>query len=427
MKVAFIVQRYGTEVVGGSETLARCYAQSLKDLCEVEVLTTCALDHGTWANHYPPGVTVLDGVPVHRFANDFERGPYWGELYRLLLGPMEEATFAGSPAVKQTHAQRMAAWPRALQEETIYWQGPYSSTLFDYLAQKRRAYDVFLFFAYLFPTSYFGMQCVPRERIAFCPTLHDEPLAYLPTFRQSFRRANGTIFLTEAERALAHRLHGFTGPSEVVGMALVDPPRQNALPPGTPPDYVLYAGRIETLKGLETLFAYFLEYKRRYPSALKLVLIGTVGCTLPDHPDVVYLGFVTEAEKFALMRQARVFIHPSPYESFSIVLLESFLMETPALVNGYNDVLVEHCRHSGAGLGFGGQEEFTCGLQYLLTDEEHRRRMGQLGRRYVQQKFLPEQVTSKLWQTLTSSLQRPQPVENASNHCQRKERHAQLA
>ena len=34
---------------------------------EVDVLTTCARDHYTWANEYPPGVTTVDGVAVHRF------------------------------------------------------------------------------------------------------------------------------------------------------------------------------------------------------------------------------------------------------------------------------------------------------------------------------------------------------------------------
>jgi glycosyltransferase involved in cell wall biosynthesis len=398
--VALIVQRYGTEVVGGSETLARQYARILKDRCQVEVLTTCALDHQSWANHYRPGHTVLEGIPLRRFANDFERGPDWQKLVEILLGPMDPRAFPDSPILKQNHAERMAAWPRALQEEIIHRQGPYSAALLKYLSKHKRDYDVFVFFAYLFPTSYFGMRLVPRERVLFCPTLHDEPIAYLPIFRRSFQRPRLTLFLTESERALARRLYGGAGRSDVVGMALATPARVGPPPPGTPPLYVLYAGRIEGSKGTDALFEYFSAYKRRYPSDLKLVLIGTISGPWPRRPDVLHLGFVGEAEKFALMERASALIQPSPYESFSIVLLESFLMGTPALVNESSEVLMEHCRQSGAGLGFASAGDFSQALQYLLADDARRSQMGERGRHYVEEKFSAQSVTERLWQAV---------------------------
>lgn len=401
MKIALIVQRCGAEVVGGSEALARQYAQSLRRFGAVEILTTCALEHWTWANHYPAGVTELDGVLVRRFANDFERGPYWSELCRLYSGAIDPQVFSSSPALKQAHAQRLARWPAALQEETVRWQGPYSSALFAYLERHRRAYDAFLFFAYLFPTTYFGMPCVPRARTLFCPTLHDEPIAYLPIFGRLFRRPRRILFLSESERALARRLYGGDGADDVVGMAVCKPEQVGPLPPGTPARYVLYAGRLEGGKGIDSLLEYFLVYKRRQPSDLKLVLIGTAGATLPSHPDVVYLGFVSEAAKFALLRGAQVFLHPSPFESFAIVLLESFCMGVPALVNGATDVLQEHCQQSGAGLSYRSAEEFCQHLQVLLADEERRSQMGARGRRYVEEKFRQAVVTEKLGRALS--------------------------
>jgi hypothetical protein len=399
MKVALVIQRFGAEVVGGSESLARQYADMLADRCEVEVLTTCALEHSTWANHYPAGVTTLDGVTIRRFANDFPRTIYWGRLYEMLKGPMNERAFAGSAAEKELLANRLGRWPRALQEEVIYWQGPYPSGLFAHLAEERETYDLFLFFAYLFPTTYFGVQEVPAARTLLCPTLHDEPMAYLPIFRQMFARPQFTIYLSEAERRLAQRFYDTKGAGRVLGMALPGPEAHASLPAGTPENYVLYAGRIEPSKGTDALVEYFDAYKRAYPSDLRLVLIGSPGAALPHHPDILYLGFVSEAQKCALMHEAKVFLHPSAFESFSIVLLESLVQGTPALVNGDSEVMADHCRQSGAGLTYLTRDEFVANLHALLTNAGRRLEMGEKGRDYAT-RFSYTRVAGQLWETV---------------------------
>ena len=65
--VAFVVQRYGPEVTGGSEALARAVAERLSPFHDVTVLTTCARDYVTWRNELAAGESEESGVRVRRF------------------------------------------------------------------------------------------------------------------------------------------------------------------------------------------------------------------------------------------------------------------------------------------------------------------------------------------------------------------------
>ena len=73
MKLACVVHRFGTDIAGGSEGHCRLIAEHLAAQHDVTILTTCAKDHITWANHYPPGESTINGVRVLRFPVARER------------------------------------------------------------------------------------------------------------------------------------------------------------------------------------------------------------------------------------------------------------------------------------------------------------------------------------------------------------------
>ena len=54
MKLAFVVQRYGADIAGGSEAHCRELALRLAGHHDITVLTTCARDYVTWATRCPP-------------------------------------------------------------------------------------------------------------------------------------------------------------------------------------------------------------------------------------------------------------------------------------------------------------------------------------------------------------------------------------
>src|SRR5436305_57783 len=115
MRVAVIVQRYGTDVLGGSETLARQYAHALHPFAAVEVLTTCAADHATWRSHYPAGVTHDGPITVRRFAGDETclRRPHGLGAARLARrdDPLAGAVLVRPAAAPRGPARRLRRFP----------------------------------------------------------------------------------------------------------------------------------------------------------------------------------------------------------------------------------------------------------------------------------------------------------------------------
>ena len=247
-RLCLVVQRYGKEIVGGSEQLARCYARLLKSDYEVHVASSCAADYITWKNEFPEGTSDDDGVQVHRFASDMERTEFWHQLHSLLLlrhviGAASNSSvqqserveqwpkFWAEPEAKERVKRAVKRLPLAVQEEFIRRQGPYSRALFQFLAQPGQ-FDQFLFFTYLYPTTYFGCTCVSRQQRLLIPTLHDEPAAYLPAFHGMMRLFDRYVFLSQGEREVAQTVCGIQREGPVVGIPIepvgADGPRRVA-------------------------------------------------------------------------------------------------------------------------------------------------------------------------------------------------------
>ncbi len=362
MRILVVVQRYGAEVVGGSESHARVVAQRLALVNEVEVATTNALDYWSWAPHFPVGESMDGHVRVRRFAVTAPRSPTFKDAERHVL--FEPHTLADEQA-----------W--------LAMQGPHTPGLLEFLRRDGKSYDAILFYTYIYEPTAAGLPLVP-ERAALISTAHDEEPLRLVPYRALFQLPRAFGFLTPEERDLVHaRFRDEHIPSEVLGIGLEPPPwhdpqpfRERYAPRGP---LVLYLGQVSEGKAVDELVGDWIAH-REGGGAGSLVLAGTVRMPVPERDDIVSLGRVTDEDKYALLEGADVLVLPSHLESLGIVLLEAWQVGTPCLVSAKNKVTSGQVARAGGGASYdrGG---FAKALASVLKERE---RLGESGRVYVE-------------------------------------------
>ena len=390
MRVLYTVHRYGEEVVGGAETACRLFAEKLVERGHsVDVLTSCAVSYVNWADHFAPGLHVINGVNVNRIPVSRERDSVmFTELHEGIMRDPGNSTLA-----EQT------AWLDAM--------GPLLQNQSSHLRRLAAGADVAVFMTYLYPTTAYGAPVLSGEvPVVIQPTAHDEPPAHVPFFAPVMRSADALLYLTEEEGNVASRIFGVTAPSVVTGIGLdmdgssADGQRfrqQHGL--GDDP-YLLYVGRVDTFKGVSELMRYFVEFKGRNPSNLRLVLAGEQVMDLPEVDDIRYVGFVDEDQKADAIDGCVALVQPSPYESFSIVLCEAWRGRKPVLVQGYSEVLTGQCIRSQGGLPYSGFAEFEGCVRRILGDPALADKLGGNGHDYVRRNYSWDIVMTRFEQGL---------------------------
>ncbi len=398
MRLAFVVQRYGLDIAGGAEYHCRLIAEHLARHAQVEVITTCAADYITWANHYAEGVETLNGVPVRRFRvkrpRDPERFADWTDR-----------------VFRADHAEADEA--RWLEEE-----GPFAPRLVRHVERHRDDHDFFVFFSYRYYTTVHGLRAA-GDKALLVPTAEDDGVYRLSIFPPLFRTPRAIVYNSVEERDMIHRVAANEHvPGDVVGVG-------SALPPHLAPDafrarhgvtgrFALYVGRIDENKGCRQLFDYFRRYRADTGSELRLLLVGKPILPIPNDPGIVHLGFLSDQEKWDALAAADLLMMPSRYESLSMVTLEAWWAGRPVLANAKCEVLRGQCQRSNAGLYYASYDEFREALARLEADEPLRRAMGANGRRYFEAHYAWDVVERKyldLFARLAAEGTRaPQPV-----------------
>lgn len=388
-RFSFVVPRYGAGIAGGAETLVGSLAGKLAERGDsVEVLTTCAKDNRTWENAFPPGTSVENGVTVRRFSVDPRDLEKWI--------PLQIAISEGM----RLSIESQFEWLR----ESVN-----SSGLYEYIAEHAAEYEAIFFAPYLFGTTFWGSLISPANSYLI-PCLHDENYAYVDVIQSMFRIVRGCLFNAIPERDLALSLYGLI-PGDEVGMGFDPFPDneedslnsyfQEKFP------YILYVGRKETGKNVQLLIDYFVEGKNHgLRDDVKLVIVG--GGSFSDlgrdsvlaRGDVIDLSHVSERDKQRLIRHALYLCQPSRNESFSIVLMEAWLLRTPVVVHAGCPVTSHHVVESGGGLYFSTAGDLELVTKTMLEDEDLRRSFAMAGKEYVLRRYSWDAVLKRFDQVM---------------------------
>ena len=125
--------------------------------------------------------------------------------------------------------------------------------------------------------------------------------------------------------------------------------------PEQPKEYdVVWVGRVHRQKGIDDLLATLLHLKARVPD-FKALLVGRLEHELRPRIEetgladrVRFSGFVSEQEKFRLFKCSRVFLMPSTYESWGIVVAEALACGVPVVayeLEAYRPIFGELIRY----------------------------------------------------------------------------------
>ena len=111
---------------------------------------------------------------------------------------------------------------------------------------------------------------------------------------------------------------------------------------------------------------------------------------------ITFAGALNDADVTSHLQSADVFVAPSLYESFGLVFLEAMRWGTPVVgtrAGGIPEIIKD--RESGLLVSPGNHAELAEAISSLIKDPEMRRRLGESGRRRVEEEFSATTMASR--------------------------------
>ena len=240
------------------------------------------------------------------------------------------------------------------------------------------------------------------HKISITPCFHDEEPFYWESIEKLLHNSKHIFYNAHEEKELTIQHYG-----QKIGKKMVESVVAGVgvelkkvskidISLKLPDKYFVYMGRKEEGKNVHLLIKWFATFQKQYNSTIKLVFIGGGDASLiPDDNCFLDLGFVTEEEKQYIVTNALSLINLSTNESFSIVIMEAWLLKTPVIVHGNCKVTKGHCLRANAGLYPENEDEFIECLRYMEQNPNNAKQLGTNGKEYVETNFSNDTVLEK--------------------------------
>ena len=174
--------------------------------------------------------------------------------------------------------------------------------------------------------------------------------------------------------------------------------------------FFLFIGRIEERKNITNIVKAFEILKDEYKIPHKLFLAGRPGhgykkieselCKLKSKKDIIELGFVSEQEKWNLLREAQVFIFPTSYEGFGIPILEAQSVGCPVVASN-NSSIAEVMGDSNFLIDPKNPEDIARAIYDIISKESQKNAIIEQGLKNVK-RFSWEKCASEIVQILVT-------------------------
>jgi glycosyltransferase involved in cell wall biosynthesis len=376
VKIAQVLLRY--DAPGGVETNVREVSREIKAHGhEVAVFASDLYDEGNWVRHSNPS-RELDGIPVERLPVIKQLLP--GVTMPILPG-LTERLVKWSPDVIHAHSHR-----------------------YGHLLQSSLAAGVS------------GTPLVVSTH--YHPAVGTEPSWKKALLRGQDRLFGMTVY-SRADRVIVETRHEETEVSD-----FVDPSKIRVVPPGLswdlwrdipppeavrsrlslPKEYILFAGRLAPNKGLMPLVEAWsgLAPARRLP----LIFVGQEWgmrsliekrvAELGVKEEIRFLGNLKSLTDYiSVFSGATLFVLPSEYEAFGLVLLEAMAASLPIVatrVGGIPEAVKEG--ETALLVPYGNIWALRNALDQVISDPPFARRLGKAGRQRVEECFSWEKTAA---------------------------------
>ena len=184
-------------------------------------------------------------------------------------------------------------------------------------------------------------------------------------------------------------------------------PRKVPTSPPHPRPYFLFVGRLESIKGVDSLIPVFARYEKA-----DLVIVGdgeheaALKRLAGDSKRIRFVGRVHPADLASYYEHATAVVVPSLcFETFGIVLIEAFRQGTPVIARRLGP-FPELIEQSSGGLLFDSEERLVSAMDRLVSDAALRESLGAAACESFQKQWSEDAVIPRYLELLRRTAER---------------------